>query len=148
MKDMAEIHRYPIGIFDSGIGGLTVAAAITRPCPGERLIYYGDTAHLPYGDKSEGSHSILCGQDHPLFTGATCQGPGHGLQLGLGFGLRSGLRIREPLHTCHQCDRPCRSGAQTHRRPTTHWTYRYAQDSQKRHLPAKTHKIQWGQETP
>ncbi len=43
----------PIGIFDSGIGGLTVAHAIRNRLPNESLIYYGDTAHLPYGDKSE-----------------------------------------------------------------------------------------------
>ncbi len=43
----------PIGIFDSGIGGLTVAHAIKQRLPHERLIYFGDTAHLPYGDKSE-----------------------------------------------------------------------------------------------
>jgi glutamate racemase len=43
----------PIGIFDSGIGGLTVAHAITQRLPNESLIYFGDTAHLPYGDKSE-----------------------------------------------------------------------------------------------
>lgn len=42
----------PIGIFDSGIGGLTVAAAIHERMPHERLIYFGDTAHLPYGEKS------------------------------------------------------------------------------------------------
>lgn len=42
----------PIGIFDSGVGGLTVAGAIKRLMPGESLIYFGDTAHLPYGDKS------------------------------------------------------------------------------------------------
>lgn len=42
----------PIGIFDSGIGGLTVASAIHRVLPGYPLIYFGDTAHLPYGDKS------------------------------------------------------------------------------------------------
>ncbi|MEM9051853.1 MAG: glutamate racemase [Bacteroidota bacterium] len=42
----------PIGIFDSGIGGLTVASAINRLMPDERIIYYGDTAHLPYGEKS------------------------------------------------------------------------------------------------
>jgi glutamate racemase len=42
----------PIGIFDSGIGGLTVANAVLRATPGEKLIYFGDTAHLPYGDKS------------------------------------------------------------------------------------------------
>ncbi len=41
-----------IGIFDSGIGGLTVANAINTLLPNEQLIYFGDTAHMPYGDKS------------------------------------------------------------------------------------------------
>jgi len=41
-----------IAIFDSGIGGLTVAKAINQLLPNEQLIYFGDTAHLPYGDKS------------------------------------------------------------------------------------------------
>lgn len=41
----------PIGIFDSGVGGLTVARAILDQLPHERLIYLGDTAHLPYGPK-------------------------------------------------------------------------------------------------
>ncbi|MCE6988769.1 glutamate racemase [Dyadobacter sp. CY323] len=42
----------PIGIFDSGIGGMTVASAVTKLLPLENTIYFGDTAHLPYGDKS------------------------------------------------------------------------------------------------
>ena len=42
----------PIGIFDSGIGGLTVARAVKNLVPNENIIYFGDTAHLPYGDKS------------------------------------------------------------------------------------------------
>ena len=42
----------PIGIFDSGVGGLTVAHAIKSVLPGEKIIYFGDTFHLPYGDKS------------------------------------------------------------------------------------------------
>ena len=42
----------PIGIFDSGIGGLTVAQQISKILPNEDIIYFGDTAHLPYGDKS------------------------------------------------------------------------------------------------
>lgn len=42
----------PIGLFDSGIGGLTVARAVAQRLPHERLVYFGDTAHLPYGDKS------------------------------------------------------------------------------------------------
>jgi glutamate racemase len=45
----------PIGLFDSGIGGLTVAKAIKDKLPEENLIYFGDTAHLPYGDKSPDS---------------------------------------------------------------------------------------------
>jgi glutamate racemase len=43
----------PIGIFDSGIGGLTVARAIRQHLPNEELIYFGDTARLPYGTKSD-----------------------------------------------------------------------------------------------
>jgi len=41
-----------IGVFDSGIGGLTVYKAIKELMPGEKVIYLGDTAHLPYGSKS------------------------------------------------------------------------------------------------
>jgi glutamate racemase len=48
-------NQAPIGIFDSGIGGLTVADAIRKILPGEKIIYFGDTAHLPYGDKAPGS---------------------------------------------------------------------------------------------
>lgn len=48
----------PIGIFDSGIGGLTVAHAIKTLLPNEDLIYFGDTAHLPYGDKSEAAIQV------------------------------------------------------------------------------------------
>jgi glutamate racemase len=46
------VKSKPIGIFDSGVGGLTVAHAIKQLLPGENLVYFGDTAHLPYGDKS------------------------------------------------------------------------------------------------
>jgi len=46
------VKKQPIGIFDSGVGGLTVAHAIKQILPGESLVYFGDTAHLPYGDKS------------------------------------------------------------------------------------------------
>ena len=47
-----RISENPIGIFDSGIGGLTVANAILKLLPRENLVYFGDTTHLPYGDKS------------------------------------------------------------------------------------------------
>lgn len=42
----------PIGVFDSGVGGLTVTREIMRQLPGENLIYFGDTARVPYGSKS------------------------------------------------------------------------------------------------
>lgn len=42
----------PIGVFDSGVGGLTVVAALERRLPGESVLYLGDTARLPYGTKS------------------------------------------------------------------------------------------------
>jgi glutamate racemase len=55
---MENKRNKPIGIFDSGIGGLTVAHAIKKLLPEEDLIYFGDTAHLPYGDKSEAAIQV------------------------------------------------------------------------------------------
>ncbi|NLJ90625.1 MAG: glutamate racemase [Clostridiales bacterium] len=43
----------PIGVFDSGVGGLTVASEIMKQLPNERIIYFGDTARVPYGNKSQ-----------------------------------------------------------------------------------------------
>ena len=59
---MEQRHKkyQPIGVFDSGIGGLTVANAIIRHLPNEELIYFGDTAHLPYGDKSADAIRYYC----------------------------------------------------------------------------------------
>ena len=42
----------PIGVFDSGVGGLTVAREIMRQLPDENIVYFGDTARVPYGSKS------------------------------------------------------------------------------------------------
>ena len=47
------MNNQPIGVFDSGIGGLTVAHAIKKILPNEDIIYFGDTEHLPYGEKSK-----------------------------------------------------------------------------------------------
>jgi glutamate racemase len=53
LPDLPQDRRpLPIGIFDSGIGGLTVAKALAKKLPNEHFIYFGDTAHLPYGEKS------------------------------------------------------------------------------------------------
>lgn len=46
-------NNRPIGVFDSGVGGLTVAREIKRLLPNESIIYFGDTEHLPYGEKSK-----------------------------------------------------------------------------------------------
>lgn len=53
----------PIGVFDSGLGGLTVAAALSRRLPSEDIVYLGDTARVPYGDKSEDSIRRFALQD-------------------------------------------------------------------------------------
>lgn len=50
---MSTNSKAPIGIFDSGIGGLTVAKAVAKALPNEDIIYFGDTARVPYGIKSE-----------------------------------------------------------------------------------------------
>ncbi len=49
---MTQPDTRPIAIFDSGLGGLTVVAELRRQLPGEDLIYFGDTARVPYGTKS------------------------------------------------------------------------------------------------
>jgi len=43
--------RQPIGVFDSGLGGLSVAAQVLRTLPNERIIYFADNAHVPYGER-------------------------------------------------------------------------------------------------
>ena len=57
MKTSVENNEFrreaPIGVFDSGIGGLTVAREIMRNLPSEKIVYFGDTARLPYGNKSK-----------------------------------------------------------------------------------------------
>lgn len=52
-KDIESMQNAPIGVFDSGVGGLTVAREIMRQIPKERIIYFGDTARVPYGSKSK-----------------------------------------------------------------------------------------------
>jgi glutamate racemase len=49
---IAMSNARPIGVFDSGIGGLTVVRAITHELPHENIVYFGDTARVPYGPKS------------------------------------------------------------------------------------------------
>lgn len=51
MNDITK--QSPIGVFDSGVGGLTVAREIMRNLPNEKIVYFGDTARVPYGSKSK-----------------------------------------------------------------------------------------------
>jgi glutamate racemase len=54
-RDQAISNSLPIGVFDSGVGGLTVLRALVNRLPGEDFVYLGDTARLPYGTKSPAS---------------------------------------------------------------------------------------------
>ena len=70
----SEAKALPIGVFDSGVGGLTVLKALRNALPHENLIYLGDTARLPYGTKSPTSISRYASQ-------ATAQLQRHGIKL-------------------------------------------------------------------
>jgi len=64
-QDRTSTRRHPIGVFDSGVGGLTVVRALRRTLPGEDIIYLGDTARVPYGNKSPRTverYSLACQQ--------------------------------------------------------------------------------------
>ncbi len=50
-----DITKRPIGVFDSGVGGLTVVKEIMRQIPNEGIVFFGDTARVPYGSKSKGT---------------------------------------------------------------------------------------------
>lgn len=52
MMQTKPSHNQPIGMFDSGVGGLTVMQQIMRALPGQPIVYFGDTARVPYGNKS------------------------------------------------------------------------------------------------
>lgn len=50
--DKEQLQEAPVGVFDSGVGGLTVVREIMRQIPNEKIVYFGDTARVPYGSKS------------------------------------------------------------------------------------------------
>jgi len=60
---LSDAKSSPIGVFDSGIGGLTVVAEIMRQLPNEEIVYFGDTARLPYGPKSNETVTQFAVQD-------------------------------------------------------------------------------------
>jgi len=55
-----QLNNLPIGIFDSGVGGLTVLRELKNILPNEHFIYFGDTAHVPYGNKSKETIEKYC----------------------------------------------------------------------------------------
>lgn len=64
-QDRTSTRRHPIGVFDSGVGGLTVVRALRKALPGEDIVYLGDTARVPYGNKSPRTverYSLACQQ--------------------------------------------------------------------------------------
>ena len=69
----------PIGVFDSGVGGLTVLRALMRDMPAEQFIYLGDTARLPYGKKSRETVTRLVTDDVDRFARVGSRFLGHTL---------------------------------------------------------------------
>ena len=57
------MDQRPIGVFDSGLGGLTAVQELTRLLPGEDIIYFGDTGRVPYGSRSRETITKYARQD-------------------------------------------------------------------------------------
>ncbi|MBN1783176.1 glutamate racemase [bacterium] len=66
---MTEISQRPIGVFDSGIGGLTVVHELLKQVPAESIVYFGDTARVPYGTKSAEAVRRFALQDAAFLAG-------------------------------------------------------------------------------
>ena len=89
----------PIGIFDSGLGGLTVARAVIDQLPDEDIVYLGDTAHAPYGPRpiAEVLHRHF-GYPRPTCEALTLQVHSDGKAI-IATGLRE--RVEADLQTLH-----------------------------------------------
>ena len=88
----------PIGVFDSGLGGLTVVRALLDLLPDEHLIYFGDTGRFPYGPKPPGrAHQVRPSRSPSLLVGPGGQAGGGRLQLG---------RRRRPRRAAGRLRRP------------------------------------------
>lgn len=71
---MKTDREAPVGVFDSGVGGLTVAREIMRNLPSEKIVYFGDTARVPYGNKSRETVIRVFAPDLPLSSGTAGEG--------------------------------------------------------------------------
>jgi glutamate racemase len=76
---MNKNAQHPIGVFDSGLGGLTVVKELIHHLPNEKIVYFGDTARVPYGTKSP--ETII-----RYSRGTQGQNGGGGVQYGLFLG--------------------------------------------------------------
>src|SRR4029453_3271419 len=61
-KEVQRMDNRPIGVFDSGVGGLSIWRAIRRMLPQESLIFFADSGHVPYGEKSTAELHDLTGR--------------------------------------------------------------------------------------
>ena len=69
---MDNRREAPIGVFDSGVGGLTVAKEIMYQIPNEKVIYFGDTARVPYGNKTKETVT-KCASDRSFYEDTACK---------------------------------------------------------------------------
>lgn len=69
MKNNPECDNRPVGVFDSGLGGLTVVAAMRKKFPAEDIVYLGDTARVPYGNRSVETIREFAAQDLDFLAG-------------------------------------------------------------------------------
>ena len=66
-------NNSPIGFFDSGVGGLTVLKRLKELLPNENIIFYGDSAHVPYGEKTEEELLSYAKNILAFFAGKDCK---------------------------------------------------------------------------
>jgi len=91
-------HPVRIGIFDSGVGGLSVMQAIRRRLPDAELLYAADTAYAPYGDRSE---EFLCDRSTRIARFLRDQGAGPGSLPVVAFGVLGGVRRHTRIDTAY-----------------------------------------------
>ena len=60
------MNSFTIGVFDSGLGGLTAMATLSRLLPHEDILYFGDTGHMPYGGRSREQLIYMAPSEHFL----------------------------------------------------------------------------------
>ena len=106
----SEAKALPIGVFDSGVGGLTVLKALREALPHENLIYLGDTARLPYGTKSPASISRYASQATAQLQRAWHQVAGRCLQHSFGGGAGLAARADGPASRHRRGRAGCGSG--------------------------------------